>query len=53
MISFPRFEGKISAKPLGQSYYIPFLFSFWGIIFGNFYRKLHSMIFLGELITVM
>ena len=26
----------------GQNYYIPF-FMFWGIIFGNYYRKLYSM----------
>ena len=26
----------------GQNYYIPF-FLFWGIIFGNYYRKLYSM----------
>ena len=25
----------------GQNYYIPF-FMFWGIIFGNYYRKLYS-----------
>ena len=31
----------------GQNYYIPF-FAFWGIIFGNYYRNLYSMIFLGE-----
>ena len=30
-----------------------FFFSFWGIIFGNYYWKLYSMIFLGKLITVM
>ena len=29
------------------------VFSFWRIIFGNYYRKLCSKIFLGELITVM
>ena len=34
------------------NYYIP-LFMFWGIILGNNYRKLYSIIFLGELITVV
>ena len=37
---------------LPENYYIPF-FLFGGIIFGNCYRKLYSIIFLGELITVM
>ena len=34
----------------GQNYYIPFL---GGIIFGHCYRKLYTMIFLWELVTVM
>ena len=36
----------------GQNYFIPFVM-FGGIIFGNYYRKLHSIILLGELIIVM
>ena len=28
-------------------------FSFWGINFGNCYRELYSMIFLGEVINLM
>ena len=35
----------------GQNHYIPFLL-FWGLIFGNYFRKLYSIIFLGESITV-
>ena len=34
------------------TYHCCFLF-LGGIIFGNYYRKLYGMIFLGELITVM
>ena len=36
----------------GQNYYMPF-FLFWGNMFGNYYRKLCSINFLEELITVM
>ena len=46
---FPQFGG---IYHWGQNYYIPF-FMFGGIIFGNYYRILYSIIFLGELITVM
>ena len=36
----------------GRNSYIPVLL-FWGIIYGNLYWKLYSMIFLGDLDTVM
>ena len=44
------FLARFASKPLlyhwGQNYYIPYLW-FWGIIFGNYYRKLYRIIFLG------
>ena len=51
--AFQVFVGDVFAQyHWGQNYYIPF-FLFWGIIFGNSYRKLYSVMLLGKLIPVM
>ena len=38
--------------PLGTKYYIPF-FLVWAILFSNYYRKIYSIQFLGEIVAVM
>ena len=43
----------ILSVPLGTKSPHTVFFSFWGMIFGDYYRELYSMIFLLELITVM
>ena len=39
-------------QPLGTKL-LHTVFLFWGIIFGNYYRKLYSISFLGALMSVM
>ena len=40
--TYKEFIARVPVYHWGQNYYIPF-FLFWGIIFGNYYRKLYSI----------